>query len=212
MKRGLGGFLVLVLLGGCSFFASNPPIPPLPGLERIAPEKLTLDDLPSRGLRGSKVLVVQISDFQCPFCAKSHEAMEREIFPKYKDRVEFRFKQFPIGHHEWAGRAAAASLCAGEQGKFWEAADFFFSHQIEIEAQAFIGFLERFANETDLDKERLSACLGKGETDQKARRDFDESLAAGVQGVPTILLNGWKLEGLVETADIEKAIEAELSK
>ncbi|MEW6776882.1 MAG: thioredoxin domain-containing protein [Bdellovibrionota bacterium] len=212
MKREFFIFFVLALLGGCSFFANKPPIPPLPNLERIAPEKLTLDDLPSRGLKGSKVLVVQISDFQCPFCAKSHEAMEREIFPKYKDRVEFRFKQFPIGHHEWASRAAAVSLCAGEQGKFWEAADFFFSHQIEIEARTFGDFLDRLTREAKLEKAVLAACLEKGEADQKARRDFDESLAAGIQGVPTVLVNGWKLEGLLETGDIEKAIEAELSR
>lgn len=82
---------------------------------------------PTKGPATAKVTVVVFSDFECPFCVRFFPTV-KQIEDTYKDSVRVVFKQFPLTQiHPFAQGAAEASLCANEQGKFWEFHDKLFS-------------------------------------------------------------------------------------
>lgn len=72
-----------------------------------------------RGGQEAKVKMVEFSDFQCPYC-KNAEAVIEDLFNKYGDKISLEYRHFPLSFHADAQKAAEASECAGEQGKFWE--------------------------------------------------------------------------------------------
>lgn len=83
---------------------------------------------PIKGAGEAKVTIVEFSDFQCPYCARASETT-RQILENYQGKVRIVYKQFPLQIHEFAQKAAEASLCAHDQGKFWEYHDKLFEAQ-----------------------------------------------------------------------------------
>ena len=76
--------------------------------------------------------VVEFGDFECPVCARG-EIAAREIRAQYAHRIRFVFRQFPLESiHPNAEKAAEASECAGEQGKFWEMVEKIYSRQFDL--------------------------------------------------------------------------------
>lgn len=71
---------------------------------------------------GTKLLFVEFSDFECPYCTR-HASTMSQLYEKYKDQAKFVFKHFPLSFHENAQMAAEAGECAGDQDKFWEMHD-----------------------------------------------------------------------------------------
>ncbi len=80
------------------------------------------------GSGSAKVKLVEFSDFQCPFCARAYPTM-KAIMEKYGDKVSLEYRHYPLSFHPYAQKAAEASECAGEQGKFWEMHDKMFDLQ-----------------------------------------------------------------------------------
>lgn len=75
---------------------------------------------PVKGGKNAKVTFVEFSDFECPFCVRAYPTI-KQIEESYKDNVRIVYKQFPLTQiHPNAQASAEASLCANEQGKFWE--------------------------------------------------------------------------------------------
>ena len=104
--------------------------------------------------------VVEFGDFECPACGLSEEAA-RQIRAQYGDRIRFVFRQFPLSKiHPQAEKAAEASECAAEQGKFWEAVEKLYAEQADLSVDA----LKRYARELGLDQSRFNQCLDSGET------------------------------------------------
>ena len=110
-----------------------------------------------KGATSARVVLIEYSDFQCPFCGR----FAREILPQLEStyiapgRVLLAFKHLPLAIHDHALRAAVAAECAGEQGRFWEMHDKLFadqSHQDE-------GSLSRDGLEVGLNLNAFSACL-----------------------------------------------------
>lgn len=83
---------------------------------------------PIKGLPEAKVTIVEFSDFQCPYCAQASKTT-RQILENYQGKARIVYKQFPLQFHEFAQKAAEASLCAHDQGKFWEYHDKLFEAQ-----------------------------------------------------------------------------------
>lgn len=83
---------------------------------------ITLGDSPKEGDTNAKVVIVEFSDFQCPYCERFYSQTLGQIKTNYIDtgKVLLVFKQFPLSFHQYAQKAAEASLCANLQGKFWE--------------------------------------------------------------------------------------------
>ncbi len=87
------------------------------------PKSVAVGSAPVKGDANAKITIVEFSDFQCPYCARFFTQTYPQIEKDYIDtgKVKLVFKQFPIAAiHQYAQKAAEASLCAKDQGKFWE--------------------------------------------------------------------------------------------
>lgn len=79
------------------------------------------------GPKEAKIQIVEFSDFECPFCIRAFPTV-KQILKEYKGQVSVNYMQFPLTQiHPHAQKAAEASLCAADQGKFWEYHDKLFS-------------------------------------------------------------------------------------
>lgn len=91
------------------------------------PKTLDLSGAQVKGPANAKIQLVEFSDFECPFCIRAFPTVEK-ILNDYKGQVRFYYMQYPLTQlHPHAQKAAEASLCAADQGKFWELHDKLFS-------------------------------------------------------------------------------------
>ncbi len=92
-----------------------------------APKQLDVTDAQATGPKDAKVQIVEFSDFECPFCIRAFPTV-KQILKDYSGQVRLYYKQFPLNQlHPHAEKAAEASLCAADQGKFWQYHDKLFS-------------------------------------------------------------------------------------
>ncbi len=89
---------------------------------------LEIEDDPGMGPADALVVVVEFSDYLCPGCRKGYE-ITKTIRDKYRDRIRWVFKDFPLDRHEGADKMAEAAHCANDQGKFWQYQDLLFSSE-----------------------------------------------------------------------------------
>jgi protein-disulfide isomerase len=163
---------------------------------------------PSRGSANAAVTLVEFSDFQCPYC-KSMFSTLREIRKNYPENVRMVFRQFPlISIHSNAQKAAEASLCSHEQGRFWEMYDALFEDQTALKEDA----LKAKAALLKLDAAAFNACLDSGKYSDRVKQDLRDGSAAGVSGTPALFINGRLLSGAQPYQEIAKIIDEELKK
>jgi len=156
---------------------------------------------PSRGPRDAPVTVVEFSDFQCPFCKQAATSL-KPLIESYGSKVRWVFKQMPLPIHSDAFRAAQASLCASEQGKFWEYHDILFASG-ELSAEQ----LKKHAANLGLRLDEFSACLSSETSAANVRKDTQEAMKADVQGTPTYFVNGRIIRGFKSIDDFKKIID-----
>jgi protein-disulfide isomerase len=162
-------------------------------------------EAPSQGPADAKVTVEVWSDFQCPFCAKGSTTL-KQLREKYGDRIRIVFRHSPLPFHEHARLAAAASMAAAEQGRFWDFHDALFQ-QRELDRAS----LEKLAGKLKLDVERFRRALETGAYDNYIESDVMEARQRGIAGTPTFFVNDTALVGARPMEDFVKAIDAELS-
>jgi len=177
-----------------------------PALLQSAKIKVDYDPARLRGSSQAPVMIVEFSDFQCPFCRKV-QATLKALLVKYQGQVSLAYRDFPLrGMHSQAEFAAEASRCAGEQGRFWEYHDLLFANPDKLNR----GGLAEMAGSLKLDEQRLDACLSSGKYAKQVEQDIQDGIRAGVEGTPGIFINGILLSGAQPQAAFEKIIEAEL--
>jgi protein-disulfide isomerase len=163
---------------------------------------------PSLGPANAPVTIVEFSDFECPFCAGMFPTLKK-VEENYKDKVRVVYRQFPLNAiHPKAQKAAEASLCANEQGKFWQYHDALFSDQQKLA----VDDLKARAAALALNAETFAACLDSGKHAAAVRDSIVEGSKAGVDGTPALFINGRYLNGNQPYAEIEKIIEDELAR
>ena len=164
-------------------------------------QNVSVDDDPARGGANAPVTVVEFTDFQCPACAAMHPVLE-EVLKSYGDKVRFVVRDFPLGQHEHAQKAAEAANAAKEQGKFFEYIALLFERQKALDVPS----LKKYASELGLDRTRFDAALDRGTYAAEVQRDVEDGEVYGVGSTPTIFVNGVQLkvlnaEGLREAID-----------
>lgn len=176
----------------------------------LSPEvqtKLTQGNPPTFGPKDSKVVVVEFSDFQCPYCSRAANAVN-DIKKKYGDKVLFVFRQFPLSFHENAHISAEASLAAHAQGKFWELHDKMFENQRKLDRAS----LDGYAKEVGLNVAEFKKALD----DKKYKDQVDAELKLGeevaVDGTPTMFINGKRVSNPTSVEEVSKAIDEALGK
>jgi protein-disulfide isomerase/rhodanese-related sulfurtransferase/uncharacterized membrane protein len=196
---GVPAFILLARHGG---------LPPIPQASSQAlAEHLVRPDSHMTGNLGAALTLVEFGDFECPYCSLSEEAA-RQIRAQYGDRIRFVFRQFPLRKlHPDAERAAEASECAAQQGKFWEAVQKLYAEQADLSVDA----LKRYAGELGLDASRFDRCLASGETAPRVARDSADGHALGVRATPTFFIGQKMIEGRVDFAQLSQLVEQELA-
>jgi protein-disulfide isomerase len=177
-------------------------------------KKIKLDGAPSRGPADAKVTVVEYSDFQCPYCGHAWEVFEKEVYPQYKDKVRFVFKQMPLTQiHPWAEDAAVATACALEQGndQFWKMYDGLFSQQAQITKENLPAKVGEIATAGGLDVPRLKECLSSRKTIDAVKADQSEAASLGVNGTPTFFINGRRIQNTQDASAFKQAIDQALT-
>ena len=160
-----------------------------------------------RGNSASGVTVVEFGDLQCSACRVAQESV-RETRALYGDQVEFVFRHFPLpAIHAFAWKAAEASECAAEQGKFWEAVDYFFDHQNDLSPPA----LKRYAGAIGLDASRFEKCLDSGTMSARVARDLEDARALGLKLAPTFVIQGQVIGGAIPFARMRDLLDRALA-
>jgi protein-disulfide isomerase len=161
---------------------------------------------PARGSADAPVTLVEFSDFQCPYCKSINSTLEKVLLT-YGANVRLVFLQFPLHEiHPLAEKAAEASLCASEQGKFWPMHDLLFQEQANLAVEA----LRARAARLELDATAFNACLDSGRYASRIRQDVLEGARLGVSGTPALFVNGRFLSGARPYEEISSAINDEL--
>ena len=82
-------------------------------------------------------MIVEYSDFQCPFCKRGYDTIEQQVLKQYDGKVKFYFRNFPLSFHPWAQPAAIAAECAKMQkpDAYWKLYHAYFEHQGEVNPQ-----------------------------------------------------------------------------
>ena len=166
-------------------------------------------DSPSKGSDDAEVVMIEYSDFQCPFCKRFFDQTLSQIESKYVDtgKVKFVYKHFPLDNiHPQAEPAALASECANEQDKFWEYHDLIFNNQDKLRPSIY----SVWASQLGLDVNKFNDCFNSEKYLNKVQSDFNEGSANGVTGTPGFLINGRLVSGAQPFSVFEQIIEEEL--
>lgn len=156
-----------------------------------------------RGEIGAPVTLVEFSDFECPFSARHFPTMSK-LSKEYGGKVAWVFKHFPLPFHKNAQKAAEASECAGEQGKFWEYHDKLFEN---VEKGYSLENFKSWAADLNLDAGKFNACLDSGKYAQKVSDDSQEGQAKGVSGTPSTFINGQLVSGALSYETLKQKID-----
>ncbi len=179
----------------------------------IQPQKLLEDAVnipvsgaPWIGPQHAPITIVEFSDFQCPYCVASFPEI-KAVLKAYPTQVRLIFKQFPLEIHSQADLAAAAAVAAHKQGKFWEMHDAMFSHHDDLSRKAILAL----AKESGLNMERFETDIDSTEVRETVVRDVQDGNRAGVEGTPTLFVNGQRYNGPIVLGSLKPVLDAELS-
>jgi protein-disulfide isomerase len=159
----------------------------------LKPLRIDVDtaDEPYEGPKNAPVTLVEFGDFQCPYCA-GLESTLAEVRKHYGDKIKLVFRQYPLESiHPQAFKAAEASMCAREQGKFWELHDAMYGDQKKLS----VPDLKASAKQLGMNAKQFNQCLDSGKYEQAIRADMRAGEKAGVSGTPALFVNGRPVPG-----------------
>jgi protein-disulfide isomerase len=166
-----------------------------PSGPNVAGKIFDLGDNPVRGSEDAKVVLLEFTDYQCPFCLRhttqTHPQIERDYIGAGK--IRYVSLDMPIASlHPLAFKASEASHCAEEQGQYWQMRDRLFANQRTLEPW------NAHAEALGLDVAQFEACLSSGKHADAVRSDMAEAQKAGASGTPSFVV------GLVDEKDPSK--------
>ena len=166
---------------------------------------VSIDDDTIKGPEDAPITIIEFSDYECPFCVRAEPTLDK-IFEEYPDKIRLVYRDFPLGFHTNAQKAAEATECAGEQDKFWEMHDKLFDEGVEGGVISF----KQFADDLGLDTQEFDSCLDSGEMESEVQKDMSDGQSAGVTGTPAFFINGVKLVGAQPFESFKEIIDREL--
>ncbi|NJK54327.1 MAG: thioredoxin domain-containing protein [Leptolyngbyaceae cyanobacterium SU_3_3] len=157
---------------------------------------------PTRGAQAGKIVLVEFSDFQCPYCAAAHTTL-KQFMNKHGNEVTLVYKHFPLTTiHAEAMPAAKAAWAAGQQNKFWNYHDALFSNQSQLGE----AFYQETAKSLRLDLKRFERDRTSKTAEAAIAQDIEMAEKLGVSGTPFFVMNGAVLSGSVELSELEATL------
>lgn len=172
--------------------------------------QVSTDDDAVLGSATAPITIIEFSDYQCPFCGRFYNDAFKKINEQYikTGKAKLVYRDFPLEFHQFAQKAAEASECAHEQGKFWEYNEKLFENQQSLD----IDSLKRYAQDLSLDSGKFNSCLDSGKMANEVKKDANDGAKAGVSGTPTFFVNGVQLVGAQPFEAFEQIITQQLNK
>jgi protein-disulfide isomerase len=167
------------------------------------------------GNPAATVWVVEVSDFQCPYCRAWHDSSYAAIKKQYVDagKVRMAYINFPLSMHKNALPAAQAAMCAAAQDKFWLMQDALFNSQASWEHLANPApVFDSLAAKSGVDVKQMRACIASGAMNSTIDGDIDRAREAGVESTPTFLIGGMMIKGAQPLAAFQQAIDGALAR
>lgn len=161
---------------------------------------------PVRGNPAAKVTIINFDDLECPYCAKMHQSLFPATLDRYKDKVRFVYKDFPLADmHPWAMHAAIDANCLAAQSStvYWTYVDYLHAHGQEVtgedrDIKKSFAALDRIARQeatvAKLDSGKLDACLAKQDETQ-VRASMKEGDGLGLDSTPSLFVDGERIIG-----------------
>ncbi len=169
---------------------------------------------PSMGTPGADVVMVEFSDFECPYCKEEAAMLRQNLLSAYPKQVRLYFKTFPIESlHPWAKPAAIAAKCVFRQTPtaFWDFHDWIFAHQTDISADNVKDKVIDWAKgQKDIDAVQLGQCMDTKATEAEVDKDLAEGRGLQVDRTPTIFVNGRRINSAIDWPSLRSIIDNEI--
>lgn len=163
---------------------------------------------PARGAANAPITIVEFSDFQCPYCVRTVPEIQ-QVLATYPDHVRVVYRQLPLRSiHPQAQAAAEASLCANDQGKFWEMHDALFALNGKLQDSSYADL----ATKLGLKADDFANCMTEHKHAKTVEADTAAADAVGATGTPYLLVNGRSLNGAASFNDMAMLVEDELAR
>ena len=170
-------------------------------------QNISVDDDPATGPANAPVTVVMFSDFQCSACSATHPVLKKAM-EAYTGKIRFVVRDFPLESvHENAWRAALAAGAANTQGKFFEYTEILYTHQDALDDAS----LKKYAAELGLNAKQFELDFNSEKTAAEVRKDIADGEAYGINGTPTIFINGIRVRNM-SISGFHDAIDRALGK
>lgn len=187
-------------------------------------DSISISTRPVRGNPAAKVTIINFDDLECPFCARMHAQLFPDTLDHYKGLIKIVYKDFPLVEiHPWALHASIDASCLSAQSPtaYWNYVDYLHTHGEDVtgpqrDPAKSAATLDKLARDegqrSKLDSSKLDACLAK-QDDTTVRASMKEGDALGVDGTPTLFINGERLTGALPERQvwlsIDRALKAE---
>jgi len=186
---------------------TQPTQPTQPAPSAAVPAVTDADHI--RGNVNAPVTLVEYSDFECPFCLRFLPSVEQAL-QEYPNDVRLVYRHFPLTSiHPEAQKAAEATECASEQGKFWEMHDKIF--EANAASNMSVATWKQVAGDLGLDTATFATCLDSGKYANLVQQQTADGQAAGVRGTPATFVNGQLVSGAVAYETLKSVIQSKLA-
>jgi len=152
----------------------------------ITDAKKMLNNAPSIGDKEAEVVVIEFTDFQCPYCKKHEMKTFTQLKESYMDtgKIQYVVKDFPLSFHGQAKPAAIAANCAGEQQSYWPMRHKIFENQRNLGQEQF----KSFAEQLQLDQQVFSQCLENLQQAEKVEQNIAYADQIGISSTPSFVI------------------------
>ena len=165
------------------------------------------------GSASAPVWVIEVSDFQCPYCRQFHDDSYGELKRAYVDsgKVRLAYVNFPLSMHKNAFAASESAMCAAAQSKFWEMHDALFTTQKAWEGLSSPQkMFDSLAVAQGVELTAFQKCVSGHLTKPMIEADIDRASKQGVESTPTFLIGGMMVTGAQPLANFRRAIDSAL--
>ncbi len=161
-----------------------------------------IGDSPTTGASEQKIVLLEFSDFQCPYCGEAHSRLN-QFMANHQREVTLVYKHFPLSTiHAEAMSAAKAAWAAGQQGKFWQYHDALFEQQKKLGETLYVAT----AKQLNLNLEKFNRDRNGDAASKAIQQDMAIAEKLGLTGTPFFVMNGEAISGAVQLSDLEDVL------
>ncbi|MCE2699650.1 MAG: DsbA family protein [Nostocales cyanobacterium LE14-WE4] len=160
-----------------------------------------IGDSPTIGATKSKTVLIEFSDFECPYCAEAHQTL-KDLLAKYPNKFTLVYKHFPLYQiHDQALPAATVAWAAYQQGKFWEYHDALFTNQKQLGETLYLDTAKKLnLNLTKFGNDRKLA-------NKSIQKDLLLAQQLGLGGTPSFIMTSPNFAGPVKLTEVEEMLQ-----